>query len=92
MHGTGEHRRLTMDGFWRRAEVTGSDRQRRSGNERDKTIYVRADLGQPHRLPRRSPLRNPDALGTLKEAIAKVGALTTKPAFMIHTGDITHLS
>jgi 3',5'-cyclic AMP phosphodiesterase CpdA len=35
---------------------------------------------------------NPDALGTLKEAIAKVGALTTKPAFMIHTGDITHLS
>src|SRR6202044_3009581 len=35
---------------------------------------------------------NPDALGTLKEAIAKVGALPTKPAFMIHTGDITHLS
>jgi 3',5'-cyclic-AMP phosphodiesterase len=35
---------------------------------------------------------NPNALGTLKEAIAKVGALRTKPAFMIHTGDITHLS
>jgi len=35
---------------------------------------------------------NPDALGTLKEAIAKVGALPAKPAFMIHTGDITHLS
>jgi 3',5'-cyclic AMP phosphodiesterase CpdA len=35
---------------------------------------------------------NPDALGTLKEAIAKVGALPIKPAFMIHTGDITHLS
>jgi hypothetical protein len=35
---------------------------------------------------------NPDALGTLKEAIAKVGALATKPAFMIHTGDISHLT
>ena len=35
---------------------------------------------------------NPNALGTLEEAIAKLGALRTKPAFMIHTGDITHLS
>src|ERR1700730_14569830 len=35
---------------------------------------------------------NPNVLGTLEEAIAKVGALRTKPAFMIHTGDITHLS
>ena len=35
---------------------------------------------------------NPDALGTLAEAIAKVNALPTKPAFMIHTGDISHLS
>ena len=35
---------------------------------------------------------NPDALGTLKEAIGKVNGLLGKPAFMIHTGDITHLS
>ena len=35
---------------------------------------------------------NPDALGTLREAIAKVKAVPAKPAFMIHTGDITHLS
>jgi 3',5'-cyclic-AMP phosphodiesterase len=35
---------------------------------------------------------NPDALGTLREAIAKIKALPEKPAFMIHTGDITHLS
>ena len=35
---------------------------------------------------------NPDALGTLREAIAKVKAVKTSPAFMIHTGDITHLS
>jgi 3',5'-cyclic AMP phosphodiesterase CpdA len=35
---------------------------------------------------------NPNALGTLQEAIAKVKALPGSPAFMIHTGDITHLS
>jgi 3',5'-cyclic AMP phosphodiesterase CpdA len=35
---------------------------------------------------------NPNALGTLQEAVDKVGALPTRPSFMIHTGDITHLS
>jgi 3',5'-cyclic AMP phosphodiesterase CpdA len=35
---------------------------------------------------------NPNALGTLEEAINKVNALPKKPAFMIHTGDISHLS
>jgi 3',5'-cyclic AMP phosphodiesterase CpdA len=35
---------------------------------------------------------NPNALGTLEEAIGKVNALPNKPAFMIHTGDISHLS
>jgi 3',5'-cyclic AMP phosphodiesterase CpdA len=35
---------------------------------------------------------NPDALGTLREAIAIVKAMPVKPSFIIHTGDITHLS
>ena len=35
---------------------------------------------------------NPNALGTLQEAIGKIVAAPVKPAFMIHTGDITHLS
>ncbi|MBO0756931.1 MAG: metallophosphoesterase [Bradyrhizobiaceae bacterium] len=35
---------------------------------------------------------NPNALGTLEEAISKVNAQPKKPAFMIHTGDISHLS
>lgn len=35
---------------------------------------------------------NPDALGTLREAVTKVRAMQTKPSFIIHTGDITHLS
>jgi 3',5'-cyclic AMP phosphodiesterase CpdA len=35
---------------------------------------------------------NPNANGTLVEAIAKVNALPTRPSFMIHTGDVSHLS
>jgi 3',5'-cyclic AMP phosphodiesterase CpdA len=35
---------------------------------------------------------NPNANGTLTEAIGKVNALPAKPSFMIHTGDISHLS
>ncbi len=35
---------------------------------------------------------NPDARGTLKEAMGKVKALAQKPAFMLHTGDVTHLA
>ncbi len=35
---------------------------------------------------------NPNALSTLQEAIGKVKAIKERPAFMIHTGDITHLS
>jgi 3',5'-cyclic AMP phosphodiesterase CpdA len=35
---------------------------------------------------------NPDALATLEEAIGRIKSLPARPAFMIHTGDITHLS
>jgi 3',5'-cyclic AMP phosphodiesterase CpdA len=35
---------------------------------------------------------NPNVVGTLEEAIGKIKALRAKPSFMIHTGDITHLS
>lgn len=35
---------------------------------------------------------NPDALATLQEAIDRIKTLPVKPAFMIHTGDISHLS
>jgi 3',5'-cyclic AMP phosphodiesterase CpdA len=31
-------------------------------------------------------------IGTLEEAIGKIGTLPAKPSFMIHTGDISHLS
>jgi 3',5'-cyclic AMP phosphodiesterase CpdA len=35
---------------------------------------------------------NPNVKGTLQETIAKIGALPSPPAFMLHTGDITHLA
>ncbi len=35
---------------------------------------------------------NKDVLGTLKEAVAKINALPTPPDFILHTGDLTHLS
>lgn len=35
---------------------------------------------------------NPNALGTLEEAIQKINLMPAKPSFMIHTGDISHLS
>jgi 3',5'-cyclic AMP phosphodiesterase CpdA len=35
---------------------------------------------------------NTDVTATLQEAIAKINALPTPPAFVLHTGDLTHLS
>jgi len=35
---------------------------------------------------------NTDVVGTLKAAVAKVNGLATPPEFMLHTGDISHLS
>ena len=35
---------------------------------------------------------NPDPNATLQAALDKIAALPTKPAMMIHTGDVTHLS
>jgi 3',5'-cyclic AMP phosphodiesterase CpdA len=35
---------------------------------------------------------NPNVKSTLEEAIGRINALPQRPSFMIHTGDITHLS
>src|SRR5436190_5346079 len=35
---------------------------------------------------------NPDARATFREAVAHIRALPQKPAFILHTGDVTHLS
>ena len=35
---------------------------------------------------------NKDVVGTLERAIARINALPTRPDFLIHTGDLTHLA
>jgi len=35
---------------------------------------------------------NPDVVGSLRRAIADIHALPQAPAFVVHTGDVTHLS
>jgi Icc protein len=35
---------------------------------------------------------NADVIGTLKQAIAKINALPSTPDFILHTGDLSHLS
>src|SRR5436305_11634126 len=35
---------------------------------------------------------NKDVIGTLQKAIAKINALPTPPEFILHTGDLSHLS
>src|SRR5215470_14705165 len=35
---------------------------------------------------------NPDVVGTLKAAVDKINGLAIQPEFMLHTGDISHLS
>ena len=35
---------------------------------------------------------NPDVVGTLKQAIARINALPKAPDFILHTGDLSHLS
>jgi hypothetical protein len=35
---------------------------------------------------------NPDVVATLRETIGRINALPEAPAFIIHTGDLTHLS
>src|SRR5271168_4613868 len=35
---------------------------------------------------------NPDVVGTLRAAIDKINGLSTPPEFLLHTGDISHLS
>lgn len=37
-------------------------------------------------------LANPDVVSTFKAAVDKINGLPSRPAFMLHTGDISHLS
>ena len=85
MHDLGGHRH-GLDGGRRRAALA-PDRQRRGGR---RPSFSFAQISDSH-LGFDKPA-NPNVTATLQEALDDVGKLPKKPAFMIHTGDITHLS
>ncbi len=39
-----------------------------------------------------SKAANPDPVATLRETVTRIKALPTKPDFVVHTGDVTHLA
>jgi len=93
MHDLGRNRRpmdgrraacLNRSASWARAKAQGASAQGASGAD------IPADQRQPCGASTSRPIRTRWA--TLEEAINKVKALPVKPSFMIHTGDITHLS
>jgi hypothetical protein len=86
MHDLGRDWRA-VDLVRRRAEILGP--ARRGARRRGSILHLPPDQRQPIGFNKPA---NPDALGTLREAIAKVKEVPAKPAFMIHTGDINHLS
>ena len=89
MHDLGRHRR-SLDAVGRRAGIAQPARQRRRRPKQPPRGFTFLQISDSH--VGFDKAANPDALDTLKEAIAKVQALPLKPSFMIHTGDITHLS
>ena len=87
MHDLGRHRR-PLDGRGRRAALA---RPGRSGDGRRRAKgFTFLQISDSH-IGFDKPA-NPNAKGTLEEAIGRIKALPAKPSFMIHTGDITHLS
>jgi 3',5'-cyclic AMP phosphodiesterase CpdA len=59
-----------------------------AGNRRGKFSFVQ--ISDSHIGFNKEP--NPDATKTFEEAVNHVNSLPETPAFLIHTGDITHLS
>lgn len=55
-----------------------------------KTDFTFVQLSDSHIGFAKPP--NTDVIGTLKQAVAKVNALPTPPALLLHTGDLTHLA
>src|SRR6185503_8303820 len=55
-----------------------------------KTAFTFAQISDSHIGFNKDP--NHDVAKTLQEAVDKINALEEQPAFVIHTGDITHLA
>src|SRR5947199_3575024 len=85
MHGMGGHW-SALDHERRSAHVKAA-RRHHSADRRG--FQLRANQRQPHRFNKEA---NKDVIGTLQKAIAKINALPTPPDFVLHTGDLSHLS
>jgi hypothetical protein len=66
------------------ARVFGQDNQTAT-NE-----FSFVQISDSHIGFKRAP--NQDVVGTLKRAVAKINSLSRPPAFVLHTGDLTHLA
>ena len=90
MHGLGRHRRAVRDGR-RGVEIGRSGKtsglRLRSTQNGELSFVQISDSHMGFNKP-----ANPDVVATLKAAVDKINALPHAPEFMLHTGDITHLS
>ena len=88
MHGLGQ-RGHSLDGERRNpqgARAGGGRAPRHGGSRR---LLFRADQRHAYRL-HKDP--NPAPEATLREALQKIAAMPRRPAFLLHTGDVSHLS
>jgi len=85
MHDLGRHWRA-LDHFGRGARAPWDIGSAQAAEAKGLTFLQISDSHVGFDKP-----ANPNAIGTLEEAITR-SSDPTKPSFMIHTGDITHLS
>ncbi len=77
-------------GVLRSETISGAERGVRSLKNRGTGNFTFAQISDSHIGFKHDP--NNDVTATLQEAVARINALPEKPEFVIHTGDITHLS
>jgi len=75
----------TLSGGLPAARVFGRDARRIGQND-----FTFVQISDSHIGFGKEP--NKDVIGTLQAAVAKINALPQPPAFVLHTGDLTHLA
>ena len=88
MHGVGRNRRVLRHAG-RRPEVVQPEQDAEVGTHVGGELSF-VQISDSH-MGFNKPA-NPDVVGTLKAAVDKINGLATPPEFMLHTGDISHLS
>ncbi len=86
MHGLGRHG-ARLDGQRRRPFLAGV---RPGAGRVGRGDFTFVQISDSHIGFCKEP--NKDVTATLQETVAKINALPQRPDFLIHTGDLTHLS